>query len=129
MAGGRDRQRLGARGEALAADFLRRRGYRILARNYRTRLGELDLVARHGREIVFIEVRTRQGGGFGTPAESVRRLKQSRWRRAAVVFLQQQDWSDRPCRFDFVGVDLSDELAPDIQLLQNLILPEDDFQG
>jgi len=115
-----DKQRTGSLGEKLAADFLARRGYRILVRNYRTPFGEIDLVAGKGTETVFIEVRTRKSDFFGEPVESLTQTKLKHWRKAAVVYLQEEGISDRPYRFDFVGVDLSGP-KPKISLIENII--------
>src|SRR3984957_20951807 len=79
------RRRLGVRGEQLAAEHLERLGYRIVGRNYRTRWGELDLVAHDGRLLAFVEVKTRRAsGGAGSPFEAVDRRKQAQVRRIAA---------------------------------------------
>ena len=79
------RQTLGELGETLACDELRRRGYAILERRYRTRYGEIDIVARHGDVLVFVEVKARAGDAFGTGAEAVTAYKQRRVARMAEV--------------------------------------------
>lgn len=81
------RQRLGARGEQLAADWYVARGYRLVARNWRCREGELDLVVTRDGELVFCEVKTRSSDRFGTPAEAVTPAKQRRLRVLAARFL------------------------------------------
>lgn len=101
------RQGLGLLGEDLACAELRRRGYSILARRYRTRFGEIDIVARHGEVTVFVEVKTRDGQDFGDGAESVTPWKQRRVAKMAVDFLARHRLDDRPCRFDVVAVDVS----------------------
>jgi putative endonuclease len=98
------RRRLGIEGEALAAEFLRRAGLRILERRFRTRLGEIDLIAEEGSVLVFVEVKTRRGTGFGRPAEAVDRRKQQRLARVATLFLQRRGWLERSCRFDVVEI-------------------------
>jgi len=99
----------GRRWEAAAESFLRREGLSTLERNYRCRLGEIDLVMRDGASLVFVEVRFRQRAGHGSGAESVTRAKQRRLARAAAVFLgQHPKWSARPCRFDVVSIGLRD---------------------
>jgi putative endonuclease len=100
------RQSLGILGEQLACDELRRRGYAILARRYRTRHGEIDLVARDGATIVFVEVKTRRGDDFGAGADAVTRWKQRRVTKLAMDFLARSRLDNRPCRFDVVTVDL-----------------------
>jgi putative endonuclease len=109
------RQSLGILGESLACAELSRRGYVILARRYRTRLGEIDIVARDGEVIVFIEVKARDGNDFGGGAESVTRWKQRRIAKMAMDFLARHRLHDRPCRFDVVAVDVSSG-APRIEI-------------
>ena len=101
---GMHRVRFGRGGEALAEAYLRQRGYRLLARRFRLRNGEIDLVMEDGATVVFVEVRTRRGSAFGDPLESVGPLKQSRIIRAARFFLGASRLHDRPCRFDVVAV-------------------------
>jgi putative endonuclease len=98
------RRVLGTDGERAAEDFLRRRRYTIVERNYRCRAGEVDLVALDGATIVFIEVKTRRGAGFGTPLDAVDRRKQRQVCRAAQQFLAENRLQDRDARFDVVGV-------------------------
>ena len=97
---------MGALGEALAAAFLEARGHVVVARNYRCRRGEIDLVTRDGRTLVFCEVRTRRGEGAGLPAESVTRLKQTRILRVARHFLAERAPRAALLRFDVVAVEL-----------------------
>ncbi len=96
--------RLGARGEAAAERYLRGLGYVILARQLRNVGGELDLIARDGETIVFIEVKSRQSSGHGRPEEFVDREKQRRIARAALAFLKRRRWLDRRTRFDIIAV-------------------------
>lgn len=98
------RRELGQRGEALAAEFLRARDWVIVARNYRCRLGEIDLVALDGATLVFVEVRSRSGARLGTPLESVDPRKQARVARVARHFVATRGFADRDARFDVVGV-------------------------
>ena len=98
------RQSLGELGETLACEELRRRGYAILERRYRTRYGEIDIVARHGDVLVFVEVKARAGEAFGTGAEAVTRYKQRRVAQMAADFLVRRRLQDRPCRFDVVSI-------------------------
>ncbi|APC08106.1 YraN family protein [Neomoorella thermoacetica] len=98
------RRRRGQIGEAAAAALLADSGYRILERNYRCPLGEIDIVAAQGEEIVFIEVRTRSSQNFGTPQESVDGRKRLRLRRLAAYYLGSRGLAGRSCRFDVVAV-------------------------
>lgn len=106
-AGGSARQRAGYAAEQRALDYLTARGLRPLARNYRVRVGEIDLVLAHGTELVFVEVRQRAAGGFGGAAASVTAAKRQRVRRAAQAWLAGH-CSGRPwpaVRFDVVAID------------------------
>jgi putative endonuclease len=98
------RRELGQRGEAVAEAFLRERRYTIVARNYRCRAGEIDLVALDGPVLVFVEVRSRRGVSAGTPLESVDGRKQTRVARVAQHFLCTRGWTDRDARFDVIGI-------------------------
>lgn len=100
-----DRQRLGKQGEELACRELRRRGYAILARRYRTRFGEIDIIGEDGRTLVFVEVKARRSARRGLAAESVTARKR---RRIAAMALDYLAWTGRlnhPCRFDVVAID------------------------
>ena len=102
------RQRLGARGEQLAADWYLARGYAVVARNWRCREGELDLVVSRRGELVFCEVKTRSSDRFGVPAEAVTPAKQRRLRVLAARFLADHTGDDaggrRGIRFDVAAV-------------------------
>ena len=93
----------GARAEELCAELLRRAGLRILARNWRCRHGEIDLIAEEGGTLVFAEVRMRSGGGFGGAAESVTAAKRERLLAAARLYLSGR--AEVPARFDVFLVD------------------------
>jgi putative endonuclease len=98
------RQQLGILGENAACEELQARGYAILARRYRTRYGEIDIVARDGDVTVFIEVKTRDGTDFGDGAAAVTVWKQRRISRMALDYLTRHKLHERPCRFDVVAV-------------------------
>ena len=95
---------LGFRGERAAEKFLKRKGYKIVARGLRLRGGELDLVAVDGRVVVFVEVKTRRNIRFGSPAEAVDARKQSRMTRAASVFIKRHSLENYSARFDVVAI-------------------------
>jgi putative endonuclease len=106
------RQNLGKLGEDLACVELARRGYAVLARRYRTRFGEIDIIARDSDDVtVFVEVKTRTGDEFGGGAEAVTAWKQRRITQMAVDYLSRHRLHDRPCRFDVVIVDLAGDSA------------------
>ena len=92
---------LGDRGERAAARLLRKGGLRVLIRGYRTDQGEIDLIARDGDTLVFVEVKARTRG---EPAEAVTPEKQRRLTLAALHFLKRHDLLDQPCRFDVVAI-------------------------
>jgi putative endonuclease len=99
------RQELGILGENLAVEELTRRGYAILERRYRTRYGEIDIVAEEQGTIVFVEVKAREDATFGTAAEQVTTHKQRKVASRAVEYLARKRVTDRPCRFDVVAID------------------------
>lgn len=99
------RQILGKSGEQAAVDELQRRGYAILDRRYRTARGEIDIVARDGDTIVFVEVKVRETGECGTAAEAVTPQKQRRLAYMAADYLARHGLMDQPCRFDVVAID------------------------
>jgi putative endonuclease len=102
---GDPRQSLGKMGETLACRELRRRGYVILARRHRTRYGEIDIVAREGDTIVFVEVKARRDVAFGGAGAAVTSWKQRRIARMAGDYLARHDLLEAPCRFDVVAID------------------------
>ena len=103
-----DRLSLGVRGEEVAAAFLRERRYRILERNFTTPLGEIDIIARKGRTLAFVEVKTRRSLAFGSPAEAVGARKQHQIIKAAKWYLASGRGKGLQPRFDVVAVLLSD---------------------
>ncbi|MBI2484698.1 YraN family protein [Candidatus Uhrbacteria bacterium] len=98
------RRVLGNRAERLAAEYLERKGYEILARQYTTRFGEVDLIAKAGEEIVFVEVKWRQSLEAGYPEESVHPNKLHRLQIAAEAYLCEQKKEDAPHRYDVVAM-------------------------
>jgi putative endonuclease len=98
------RQSFGRRGEDLACAELEKRGYVIVDRRFRTRCGELDIVARDGAVLVFVEVKARSGGNFGTPFESVTWKKRQRLSQMAISYLCRKRLAGIACRFDVVSI-------------------------
>jgi putative endonuclease len=113
-----NRQAVGISGENLACDELRRRGYAILERRYRTRFGEIDIVAREGKTIVFVEVKARLTDDFGGAAAAVTGWKQRRIAAMAVDYLARRRLQECPCRFDVVAIDY-DSTGPRITVYPN----------
>lgn len=99
-----DRGHLGQSGEAEAERFLRAKGYIIMAKNYRSRLGEIDLVALHQRTVVFVEVRSLSGPEFGDPLATVTLRKQCHIAKTALAYLSRYQLHDRAARFDVIGI-------------------------
>ena len=123
--------RIGARGEAIAADHLKGEGYRILARNYRYDRAEVDLVCFDpadapavGGDIVFVEVKTRSGLEFGAPEEAVTDEKQTNVIRAAEAYLYEHRMTEAAARFDVVSVLLNRDGPPTIRHFEDAFWAE-----
>lgn len=120
-----ERIALGARGEAAARAYLQRRGYAILAVNYRCRWGEIDIVASHGGVLVFVEVRTRRGASYGSPQESITPRKGERLVLTAQHYLQEHD-VDSHWRIDLVAIEADGRGAVRrIQQVENAVTVDD----
>lgn len=91
-------------GEDIAWEYLRKRGYKILERNYRCRYGEVDLIAKDGETIVFVEVKSRRSAAFGEPEASVGLAKQKRISTVALFYLEEKRLHDCEARFDVVSI-------------------------
>ena len=115
----KDVMSLGRRGEILAAEYLKKAGYRMMSCNYRTVLGEIDIVARDGRTVCFVEVKTRTSDAFGDPAEAVSLPKQRKLTRLARVFLNEFGLHGVLSRFDVVAVLIPREGPVQIELIRN----------
>ena len=114
----RSRVMFGKIGEDLACRELEGRGYAILARRYRQRAGELDIIARDGPTVVFVEVKAREGREFGNAVEAVTSLKRRRMTRVALEYLVRHRLTHCPCRFDVVSIHMENG-QPVIELYQN----------
>ena len=112
------RQRLGEHGESMACDELERLGYRIVARRYRSRFGEIDVVADDEGTVVFVEVKTKTDSSFGDPAEAVTLQKQRRLVSMGEDYVASHRLDDTPCRFDVVSILFGDG-NPLIEVYQN----------
>ncbi|HEX2228544.1 MAG TPA: YraN family protein [Candidatus Binatia bacterium] len=98
------KQALGREGERVAELFLKKKGYKVVKRNYRCRGGEVDLIVLDRKVVVFVEVKTRTDHGFGSPLEAVEPRKQRRMILAAQLFLHEKKLHERDARFDVVGI-------------------------
>jgi len=113
------RKTLGNRGEKIAVNFLRRRGYQIIERNYRSFLGEIDIVAKEGENIVFVEVKTRSSTDFGLPEEALSYDKRCRLTRLALNYLTHHKIKNVNSRFDVVSILMDESEVENIQLIKD----------
>lgn len=103
--GGNSSRERGAKYEELAAEYLQKQGFQILQRNFSSRFGEIDLIAREGRYLVFVEVKYRAQNNGGHPLEAVDARKQRRIGKTADFYLLRYGYGETtPCRFDVVGI-------------------------
>jgi putative endonuclease len=116
-------QSLGKEGERAAEKYLRGSGYKILARNFRTRFGEVDIVAMDGNCLVFVEVKTRSGSRYGLPEEAVTAAKQRHLIRAAQIYLNQKKVPNALWRIDVVALVRKNE-GFEVRHLQNAVTGE-----
>jgi putative endonuclease len=112
---------LGRRGEALATRELRRRGYRILERRWRCRLGEIDIVAQDGEALVVVEVKARSRRDYGPPIDRVDRDKRRKLGKLALAYVQAKGLTDTTVRFDLVGVTFSAGEDPLLEVLPDAL--------
>lgn len=96
---------LGRAGELKAAEFLEKKGFKILKTNYKTHVGEIDIIAEDDKTLVFIEVKTRSGDGYGAPSEAVDYKKREKYFKVASEYLIKENKTDAVCRFDVVEIE------------------------
>ena len=113
-----DTNQLGPQGEELACVYLQEQGYTILERNYRNRVGEIDIVAKEGEHYCFVEVKAREDDEWGDPLEAITPDKQYRLHKTALGYIQEKDIFDEYARFDVVGI-LFGINPPKISLVKN----------
>jgi putative endonuclease len=101
-----EKKEIGQKGENLAVAYLQNLGYKVLERNYRCKLGEVDIIARDNDTLVFIEVRTRSSLDFGLPQESINRRKRHQISKVALEFMLRKKMKNIPARFDVVAISL-----------------------
>lgn len=109
--------RLGEKGEGLAERFLKKKGYKIIERNFKTRIGEIDLIADDSGTLVFIEVKTRESIAYGKPFEAVNYLKKRKIANVALLYLKRLK-EVPPCRFDVVSI-YYDNGKPECELIKD----------
>lgn len=117
-------QKTGIQGEDVAASFLEAQGYTVLARNYRQRFGEIDIVAEDRDVLVFVEVKTRNNNRYGSPFEAVDIRKQKKLSIMAQDYISRNDFEDRSARFDVVAVRLNKDSNPEVEIIRDAF----DFQ-
>lgn len=112
----KERVSKGRRGEQIAIEFLKNNGYCILERNYRNRIGEIDIIAQDDQTICFVEVRTRQTDHFGDGFESITPLKQQKISKVALSYLKSKSLLDGNARFDVIAIkqDVAGQVTVDI---------------
>ena len=112
------KQRLGKKSESLAATFLKKNKYKIIAENYRTRLGEVDIIAEDGDALAFVEVKSGRSDQFGSPKWAVTPRKQRKITMVALQYLKATNQSNRRARFDVVSIRYAGN-NPEIELIKN----------
>jgi len=111
---------VGNKGEKLAVKFLKRKGYKITQRNYKCKLGEIDIIAKHDRIVVFVEVKTRQTQEFGAPQYAVTAAKRGQISRVALFYIREKKMVDQSCRFDVIAITFpSESRKPRIEHIEN----------
>ncbi len=109
----------GRRGEDLALSYLKKKGYKIIERNYKTAYGEIDIIGDDRDCISFVEVRSMNAGRLGLPEYTVNRRKQNQIARVALSYIKKRQLWDKNCRFDVVCIDDVDSSSPKIRLIEN----------
>ncbi len=110
----RQRQNIGKKGEEIARSYLEKNGYEIITANYRTKYGEIDLIARDGKTLVFIEVKTRTQIKFGSPFDALTESKRLNISRVALHYLMTHGGTEQPSRFDVVAVRPGEDVEVEI---------------
>ncbi len=113
------KKNLGTRGEDIAVEFLKKRGMRIVEKNFRTRLGEIDIIAVDKNTVCFIEVKTRRSLDFGFGLEAVGARKQQKIMKTALLYLKMKGLSESDFRFDVISIFLTDCQDPKVEYLEN----------
>ena len=113
------RLELGKRGEEATADFLTQKGYRIIERNYKNKLGEIDIIAKDKKTLCFIEVKTRSNLRFGYPEEAVTERKQKKLNKVALTYLKQYNLLHIPARFDIASVILNNQNKTEVKIIKD----------
>lgn len=110
---------IGKMGEDVAVNFLKRKGYKIIQRNYKNKLGEIDIIAKDSSALCFIEVKTRTNLKFGYPQEAITAAKQKKINKVALSYLKQYNLLNIPARFDIVSVVSNNQNKFDIEIIKD----------
>jgi putative endonuclease len=111
-------QKFGERGENLAVWYLKQNGYKIIEQNYRSRMGEIDIIAKDGKTIVFVEVKSRRSIRYGSPKWAITPKKQRKISMVALYYLKTTQQTDIKARFDVVAI-TSNQDEPQIEIVEN----------
>jgi putative endonuclease len=111
--------RLGPQGERMAAEYLQRQGYQILEKNFRVKPGEIDLIARDGDTLCFVEVKARRGEDFGEGSEAIATLKKRKLCQAALMYMTRHKLTDAKARFDIVSIQMKRDGKAELELIKN----------
>jgi len=114
-----DKLAIGRMGEEAATKALKKNGYRIVARNFRCRFGEIDIIAKDGKTLVFVEVKTRASDAFGTPGAGVDARKQRHMINASSIYMNENGLDEALVRFDVVGVDTSNGKVSRVEIIRD----------
>jgi putative endonuclease len=114
-----ERVKSGKSGEDIAVSYLSKENYKIIERNYRTKLGEIDIIADDKGCICFVEVRAKNSLVFGSPEDTIIKKKQHRIAKAALMYIKRFKLGESSCRFDVVCVEKVDSVEPQVKLIRN----------
>ncbi|MGB9594865.1 MAG: YraN family protein [Candidatus Poribacteria bacterium] len=117
---------VGNKGESIAEDYLKQKGYKIIQKNYRCRFGEIDIIAKDQDTIVFVEVRTKQNDNFGSPQDSITPAKIEKISKTSLSFIQEKKFAGFSYRFDFIAITFS-QGKPNIEHIENAFIPIDRY--
>lgn len=116
---GSDNKSLGERGEAIAVAYLKGQKFTIVDRNFRCKAGEVDIIARESKTLVFVEVKTRSNAAYGPPQLAVTPFKQRQISKAALTWLAKKKLHDASARFDVIAILLREHEVPEIEHIRN----------